>query len=252
MNCSGLSDRYIFSLKTANGEDLIITLKDLALRWNIGLETATRTLQSTTLLYPRNAGTISLNRHYSNNNRILQYCRLMTPMYSDMMFVSKRAGKSHRNFTCAQIFATDFGWVEVVPMEVERNIHLAFKHVFKDFGVPESMIVDGAKSQVKGKTKELCDMAQCEICELEKDTPSSNQAKHAIKSLKNDTKKYMNLANSLLVFWCYCIERRATIHQLSAKNNFFLNDIVPHSNLTGDRADISHVAYFQWYKWIKF
>ena len=249
---SGMSDKYVFSLRTANGKDSTITPKDLAIRWNIGLDTATKTLQATTLLCPRNTDSISLNRRYPNNDRMLRYRRLMTPMFSDTMFASKRAGKSQRNFTCAQIFATDFGWIEAIPMEAERDLHLAFKYVFKEYGVPESMIVDGAKSQVQGKTKELCNMAQCEIRELEKDTPAANRAERAIQSLKNDTKKDMSRTNSPLIFWCYCIERKATIHQLSAKNNFYLNGMVPHSKLTGDRADISHIANFEWYEWVKF
>ena len=38
------------------------------------------------------------------------------------------------------------------------------------------MVVDGARAQTMGETNKLCDSVGCQIIELEKDTPASNQA----------------------------------------------------------------------------
>ena len=40
-------------------------------------------------------------------------------------------------------------------LDFEYNINTAFKHLFKDGGVPLKMVVDGAKAQVSGKTKKI-------------------------------------------------------------------------------------------------
>ena len=36
------------------------------------------------------------------------------------------------------------------------------------------MIVDGARAQIMGEARKICEMTGCEIVELEKDTPASN------------------------------------------------------------------------------
>ena len=78
-------------------------------------------------------------------------------IFTDTMFASARAGKSQRNFTCVQVFASDFGWIHAIPMESEAQAHKAFKMMFKDVGVPKKLIMDGAKAQVEGKSKQICD-----------------------------------------------------------------------------------------------
>ena len=52
----------VYSIKTASGAKSSISPKDLASVWNIGLESAKRTLQVTTRLCPRNVESITLNR----------------------------------------------------------------------------------------------------------------------------------------------------------------------------------------------
>ena len=100
------------------------------------------------------------------------------------MFAAKRHGKSVRNYTCVQVFTTDFGWIQSYCFEYEIDIYKGFKSLFKDTGVPKKMIMDGARSQVNGETRKICDQAGCTIIELEKDTPASNRAERAIQELK--------------------------------------------------------------------
>ena len=63
---------------------------------------------------------ISLKKRYQPNSRMIRYKYLNTVMLSDTMSESKRAGKSVQNYTCAQISATDFGWIKAYPMTLER------------------------------------------------------------------------------------------------------------------------------------
>ena len=83
-----------------------------------------------------------------------------------------------------QVYATEFGWIRADPMKSERGIAHSLKSMFKEIGVPSKLIADGARAQVKGKARELCDQANCDIIELEKNTPASNRAERYIQILK--------------------------------------------------------------------
>ena len=135
-----------------------------------------KTLQATTRLCVRNVEDITLNCRYAYNDRMLRYKYLACDMFSDTMFASARVGMSIRGYTCAQVFATDFGWGLALTLPSEKQNHLAFKNLFKTYGVPRIMIMDGAKSQIEGETRKVCELAGCTIQELEKGTPASNQA----------------------------------------------------------------------------
>ena len=61
---------------------------------------------------------------------------------------------------------------------------------------------------------------------LEKNTPWSNKAELYIGIIKEAVRKDMKEANCPLAFWDYCIERRARINNLTAKNVFSLHGTV--------------------------
>lgn len=171
-------------------------------------------------------------------------------MFSDTMFASKRAGKSVRHFTYSQVFATDFGWIDAHNLETESKNHLAFKELFTHVKVPRKMIVDGARSQVSGETRNICDMVRCTIVELEKGTPASNRVERMVQTIKMETRRDTIKSNLPMILWCYCIDRRVLIIRSCARNNYLLKGSVPNSFMLGEVTDISHVCYFKWYEWV--
>lgn len=106
-----LCTHKVYTIKTASGTLSTIKPEELASLWNVGLETARRTLRDTTRLCPRSNDTITLNRRYTYNDRMLRYKHLPINVFTDTMFASKRAEKSYRNYTCVQVYASKFGWV---------------------------------------------------------------------------------------------------------------------------------------------
>ena len=62
----------------------------------------------------------------------------------------------------------------------------------------------------------------------------------------------MRKYKSLLCFWGYCVERRARINNLTAKNAFRLHGSTPHTLATGDEGDISNLCQYAWYEWCYF
>ena len=59
-------------------------------------------------------------------------------------------------------------------------------------------------------------------------------------------------SNSPLWFWDYCVERRARINNLTAKDAFRLHGSTPHTITTGDEGDISNLCQNAWYEWCYF
>ena len=242
----------VSAIHTNDGSVSKIDPKELARLWNISHDLAKQTLRNTTQLCPRNVEDITLHRRYHTNDRMLRYRHLQIPLYSDTMFASKRIGKSIRNYTCTQVFASDFGWVRIQNLYFERDASKAFKALFKEVGVPNKLIMDGARSQVAGDTKRECDLAGCQIVELEKDTPWANRAERMIGLLKTECRDDMKKSGCPLVLWCYCLERRAAIISSKSNHNPLLGGMTPQSHLTGEPTDISHLCNFGWYEWIKY
>ena len=163
----------VYSIKTASGAMTTIKPQDLSTLWNIELETAKRTLKVTTRLCPRDGENITLNRRYAYHDRMLRYRHLPINVFTDTMFASKRAGKLYRNYRCVQMYASEFGWVRADLMKSESAM-------FKEVGVLQKLIVDGAKAQIYGKPKTICDQAGCKVIKLEKNTPFANRAERDI------------------------------------------------------------------------
>ena len=224
----------------------------LANRLNIPIEMARRTLSTTTQNALRSTDNPSLSRKYRTNDKMLRYPRVYTKVFMDTMFASTKSTKSIRGFTSCQVFATEFGHVFTVLMSSKsgKEVSLAIKRYFKEIGVPEKLICDQAREQVKGDSKILCHDAGCTVVELEKGTPSSNRAERAIKTLKDETKNDLFQSNCPMVLWDYALERRAKIICSTPRSNYLLDGSTPHTKLTGQIADISNLIDFGWYDWV--
>ena len=127
----------------------------------------------------------TLNQRYSTNDRMLRYNRIQCPLFSDTYFAAKKLGPSIRGFHMSQLFATDFGFVGVQNMKKRSELPLALKLFFKEFGVPDPLIVDGAKEQISGEAKRLCQLADCCVQQLQPRLPWSNRAELNIGILKH-------------------------------------------------------------------
>jgi hypothetical protein len=91
----------------------------------------------------------------------------------------------------AQIFTTDFGFVRAFPMKKEKKAHEALSLLFHIYGVPNAMVMDGAKAQVEGEfRRKLCD-AGCHIKQTEPHIQSSNMGEGAVCELKKGVGRQM-------------------------------------------------------------
>eukprot|EP00957_Ditylum_brightwellii_P038367 2900558-Ditylum_brightwellii.AAC.1 len=120
-------------------------------------------------------------------------------------------------------------------MKNESEVIQAVKQFTKEIGAPEAIICDGAWSQLKGKDV-LQFMAQVGMTlhVFEEGTPWANKAELYIRLFKQVVRKDMKESNCPLVFWDYCIERRAHINNLTAKSLFQLHGNNAFTQLTGE------------------
>ena len=223
----------------------------LAKIWRIDLEAARRTLEITSQ-HGKRTDDPKLSRNYGTNDRMLRYKRINQYFFMDTFFSTKKAGKSSRGHTCCQLFVTDKGFVYVVPMRTKSEVYQAVKQFAKEIGAPAAIICDMSGEQTSRDLKRFLLEIGTTLRVLEEGTPWSNKAELYIGLIKEAVRKDMKDSNCPLAFWDYCVERRARINNLTAKNLFSLHGSNAHTDLTGEEGDISNISQYAWYQWCYF
>jgi hypothetical protein len=137
-------------------------------------------------------------------------------------------------------------------MTKKADVSFAYKHYFKNIGVPNAIVCDFAKEQMEGEAKKICDKVGCDLRVLEKGTQWANRAERYVKIFKDAVIRDLCLSNCPMVLWCYCLQRRSEINNATAADNPVLEGSNPYTRMTGQTCDISNLCQFGWYEWIYF
>jgi hypothetical protein len=223
----------------------------LSKMWRIDLKSAKRTLEVTSQNSKRTDDP-TLSRNYGTNDRMLRYKRIDEYFFMDTFFATKKAGKSSRGHTCCQLFVTDKGFVYVVPMKSKKEALQAVKQFAKEIGAPDALICDMSGEQTSHALKRFCQEIGTTMRFLEEGTPWANKAELYIGLIKEAVRKDMKESDCPLAFWDYCVERRARINNLTAKDLFKLHGSNAYTALTGEEGDISNLCQYKWYDWCYF
>jgi hypothetical protein len=221
----------------------------LANNWGIGIEAAKRTRLVTTQRGIRGMVHPSLTKRYKTNDRQLRYRRLPVTMYTDTMYstiLSRQMNKA------AQIFTTDFGFVRAFPMKKEKEAHEALYFLFHRDGVPNVMVMDGAKVQVEGEFSRKLRDTGCHIKQTEPHTQSSNMGEGAVHELKKGFGRQMMRSGFPKRLWDECITREAYVRSHTSLDMYGLEGQVPESKIKGETVDVSTISEYAWYEWVKF
>jgi hypothetical protein len=152
----------------------------LAKNFGIGIEAAKRTRLLTTQRGVRKMIHPSLNKRYKTNDRQLRYRRLTVTHFTDTIYSTILSRKGNK---AAQVFCEGAGWGRAFPMKKEKEAHEALSLLFHRYGVPNMMVVYGAKAQAQGEfRRKLCD-AGCHIRQSEHHTQSSNTGEGGVREL---------------------------------------------------------------------
>ncbi len=126
------------------------------------------------------------------------------------------------------------------------------KEVAKEIGAPDAISSDMAGEQTSHSLRRFCQEIGTTMRVLEEGTPWANKAELYIGLIKEAVRKDMKASNCPLAFWDYCVERRAHINNLTAKDSFKLHGSNAHTALIGEDGDISNLCQYEWYDWCYF
>ena len=218
--------------------------------WKIDRDTAVRTIRATTQRQDRRIPTsgTSLKRNRRTNDKALRYNHINDYMFMDTMFASGNHSKSLRGNTCAQIFTTDKGYIAVYPLMKKGDVPRAIKLFCKEVGVPDAFICDQSMEQTSKQVKAFIGDVGSSLRVLEEGTPWANRAELVIGQLKQAVRTDMKETNTPLCLWDYCLERRAIIANMTAKDLLQLRGQTPYFATYGHEADISNLTDLGWYE----
>ena len=133
-------------------------------------------------------------------------------------------------------------------MKKKSEVLLAIKQFAKEIGAPDSFVGDMSVEQMSSEVNKFCNDIGTTLRALEEGTPWSNKAELYIGLIKEAVRIDMRELNSPFWLWDYCVERRARIKNLTAKNALKLHGSTPHTVTTGDEGDISNLCQYGWYE----
>ena len=224
-----------------------VNAEKLAKNWRIGLELARRTVEATTQVAVRDFSSTTGSRRLKPRHWLLDQKRVGCAAYHDTYFGKC---KSLRGNTCAAVFGTTFHSALVDALRTKGDSHYSFDVFCERIGIPTRLISDNAPELIKGDFGKKARRAQCPIKPIETETENANIAETVIRELLRHYKKVMHETNCPEVLWDYCLEWCAQVRSHLALNIRHLDGMVPETKLTGDTADISHLAEFGFYDWV--
>jgi hypothetical protein len=177
--------------KTRKGH---VTAKVLAKRWNIGLETVRKTIDSTTQLAVRDFTHTTGGRRLKPYAYQLRYPRLNVEMYTNTLIGQCKSQSGNRY---AQVYATPFHWVTVIPIPLKSDAHLTLNKLFRKVGLPRVIIPDNAKELTEGDFKKKALRAGGAILPVDAYTKNANLAEDAIRELKRAYRRTMIASDKL-------------------------------------------------------
>ena len=118
----------------------------------------------------------------------------------DTFFATKKGDQSSQGHTYCQLFVTDKGFINVVPMKKKSEVLLASKQFAKEIGAPDSFVADMSGEQMTSEVKKFCNAIGTTLRALEEGTPWSNKAELYIGLIKEAVRKDMHQSNSPVCF----------------------------------------------------
>jgi hypothetical protein len=220
----------------------IVSAETLSKLWNIGLETAQRTLRVTTQNGLRTA-VHPITRRYRVDHLHLHRRRLHTTFYTDTMFSKVQSLRGNR---CAQVF-TDGRFTAVYPLTSKMHAGDALRELTSDVGVPDSLIADLAGEQSGDHTEFLRQIRRFDIRlhHTEKGRKNQNhKAEREIGILKTRWKRRMTEKSVPSRLWDYGLVYEAEIMSRMCRGDEERSGL---EILTGETPDISEWSDFTFF-----
>ena len=222
-----------------------VNAETIARRFRCGLETAQRTLKSTTQRGVRQS-LHPLHRRYRVDHLDLHRKRLQETFYTDTLFSKV---KSLAGYTCAQLI-TNGQFTRVYPMEskASSNIATALNTFFDDVGVPAELTCDLASEQTGKNTDVMKLIRRLNIklrhAEKGRGITQNSKAEAEIREIKTKWKARMREAQIPSRLWDYGLVYIAEVQSLLARGPLQRSGL---ELISGQTPDISEWLDFDFY-----
>jgi hypothetical protein len=143
-----------------------------------------------------------------------------------------------------QIFCTDFGFMRAFPMKKESQEHEALSLLFHRDGVPNVMVMYGAKAQTEVQFRRKLRHTGCHIKQTETHTQSSNMGEGGVRELKRGVGWQMLRSGCPKQLWDDCIIRESYVRSHTSMDIFGLEGQVPEIKVKGDTVDIYTISKY--------
>lgn len=213
----------------------------LARKWTVSVETAQRTLDSTTQQAIRTASH-PISRRYRVDHIHLNRRRLLGTWYTDTLFSKV---KSLRGNTCAQVI-TNGAYTRVTPLPSRKYVAQALTEMSDDIGIPDVLVADLAP-EMEGRHTEF----QKEIRRLKIRIKYIEKGRHKqahvvdreIQELKKRWRRRMTELNVPKRLWDYGLVYESELLSRIARRNRRPGI----EEVTGQTPDISEYCDFGFY-----
>lgn len=135
-----------------------------------------------------------------------------------------------------------------VPMRAESDAPLALEDFVKNVGIPNVLVSDNAKAEIKGKFKGKTSEFNIHTRSTEPYSPWQNRAEGEIKEFKKMVRRMLFLSHTPRVFWCYCGKLVLRIRGFIARPLFSMQRRTGYELVTGNTPDITEYVEFDWYQ----
>jgi hypothetical protein len=173
---------------------------------------------------------------------MLHYRRLDTTFYSDTMFSKVKSLKGN---SCAQVFVAD-NFIRVHPMTTKSDAGPALQVLAEDVGVPNHIVVDGAKEQTGAHTDFMKTVRWLKMRwrNTEPYSPWQNKAENSIGLLKKRWKPTIAPKNVHRRVWDYALVYDAEVLSRTTRTE---GDCTGYEKIIGETPDISEWIDFGFY-----
>jgi hypothetical protein len=241
----GVHSLNIRSMKTS-GKSYLIKPDQLARRWRISIECARRTLEKTTQRAVRDWSVVQGSRRFRPVQYQLEYPRLKTNVYVDVKFGPCKSAEGN---TCVAVYATPVQWARAYPLNKESDVHTSLTQLFRQFGFPQCLIPDDAKSLTQGKFREVANKGQVPIHPIEPHHPNQALTEDTIREGSRLYRRFMHSRNIPIAFW-----DRVFMYAFEIRSHMALGLAVQEGEcgatiVSGNTMDISHLVDFAIWDW---
>jgi hypothetical protein len=114
------------------------------------------------------------------------------------------------------------------------------------------MVFDNLKEQILGKFRQKLREADCHHRVTKPYSPWQQAAEGCIRKLKRGSSHNMLRMGLPKPLWDHSLELEALVRSCTSNDIYMTAGQVPETLMTGDTADISHIAEFVWFNWVMF